>query len=211
MRNSIFIITDYTNLKDVKNVMEIKAIKKELTEVLTTKRYEHTIGVAYTAMCLAMVYDVDIKKAELAGLLHDNAKCMSDEKLLKRCIKHGINISEIEKEQPYLLHSRLGAFYATEKYGVDDKEVVSAIYYHTTGHPDMTMLEKIIYVADYIEPGRYKAENLSEIRKLSFSDIDMAVFRITDDTLKYLKNDKRKLDEMTEKTLEYYKNIIEKR
>lgn len=211
MRNDIFIITDYTNLKDVKNVMEIKAIKKELTEVLTAKRYEHTIGVAYTAMCLAMVYDVDIKRAELAGLLHDNAKCMSDEKLLKRCIKHGINISEIEKEQPYLLHSRLGAFYAGEKYGVDDKEVVSAIYYHTTGHPDMTMLEKIIFVADYIEPGRCKAENLSEIRKLSFSDIDMAVFRITDDTLKYLKNDKRKLDEMTEKTFEYYKNIIEKR
>lgn len=191
--------------------MDIKVIKKELKKVLTDKRYEHTLGVAYSAMCLAMVYDTDIKKAELAGLLHDNAKCMSDEKLLKKCKKHGINMSEIEKEQPYLLHAKLGAFYAGEKYGVCDKDIISAVYYHTTGHPDMTMLEKIIFVADYIEPGRNKAHNLNEIRKLSFSDIDKAVYRITEDTLRYLNNDKRKLDEMTEKTYHYYKNIIENR
>ena len=191
--------------------MNIKDIKKELKKVLTDKRYEHTLGVAYSAMCLAMVYDTDIKKAELAGLLHDNAKCMSDEKLLKKCKKHGLNMSEIEKEQPYLLHAKLGAFYAGEKYGVCDKDIISAVYYHTTGHPDMTMLEKIIFVADYIEPGRNKAHNLNEIRKLSFSDIDKAVYRITEDTLRYLNNDKRKLDEMTEKTYHYYKNIIENR
>lgn len=191
--------------------MDIKVIKKELKKVLTDKRYEHTLGVAYSAMCLAMVYDTDIKKAELAGLLHDNAKCMSDEKLLKKCKKHGLNMSEIEKEQPYLLHAKLGAFYAGEKYGVCDKDIISAVYYHTTGHPDMTMLEKIIFVADYIEPGRNKAHNLNEIRKLSFSDIDKAVYRITEDTLRYLNNDKRKLDEMTEKTYHYYKNIIENR
>ncbi len=191
--------------------MNIKDIKKELKKVLTDKRYEHTLGVAYSAMCLAMVYDTDIKKAELAGLLHDNAKCMSDEKLLKKCKKHNLNMSEIEKEQPYLLHAKLGAFYAGEKYGVCDKDIISAVYYHTTGHPDMTMLEKIIFVADYIEPGRNKAHNLSEIRKLSFSDIDKAVYRITEDTLRYLNNDKRKLDEMTEKTYHYYKNIIENR
>lgn len=191
--------------------MDIKDIKKELKKVLTDKRYEHTLGVAYSAMCLAMVYDTDIKKAELAGLLHDNAKCMSDEKLLKKCKKHGLNMSEIEKEQPYLLHAKLGAFYAGEKYGVCDKDIISAVYYHTTGHPDMTMLEKIIFVADYIEPGRNKAHNLSEIRKLSFSDIDKAVYRITEDTLRYINNDKRKLDEMTEKTYHYYKNIIENR
>lgn len=191
--------------------VDIKVIKKELKEVLTDKRYEHTLGVAYTALCLAMVYDTDIKKAELAGLLHDNAKCMSDEKLLKKCNKHGLNISKIEKEQPYLLHAKLGAFYAREKYGVCDKDIISAIYYHTTGHPDMTMLEKIIFVADYIEPGRNKAHNLNEIRKLSFSDIDKAVYRIAEDTLQYLNKDKRKLDEMTEKTYHYYKNIMEKR
>ncbi|MBD5136455.1 MAG: HD domain-containing protein [Lachnospiraceae bacterium] len=191
--------------------MDIKDIKKELKKVLTDKRYEHTLGVAYSAMCLAMVYDTDIKKAELAGLLHDNAKCMSDEKLLKKCKKHNLNMSEIEKEQPYLLHAKLGAFYAGEKYGVCDKDIISAVYYHTTGHPDMTMLEKIIFVADYIEPGRNKAHNLSEIRKLSFSDIDKAVYRITEDTIRYLNNDKRKLDGMTEKTYHYYKNIIENR
>lgn len=188
---------------------DIKSIKAKLKEVLTAKRYEHTIGVAYTAMCLAMSYGADLKKAEIAGLLHDNAKCMSDEKLLKKCIKNNISISNIEKEQPYLLHAKLGAFYAREKYGIDDNEIISAIYYHTTGCPGMTMLEKIIYVADYIEPGRDKAQNLPQIRKMSFSDIDTAVCMIAGDTLGYLGSGKHKTDEMTVKTYEYYKNIAE--
>lgn len=187
---------------------EIKAIKSELKEILTTKRYEHTIGVAYTAMCLAMAYGADIKKAELAGLLHDNAKCMTEEKLLKKCIKNKIEMSDIEKKQPYLLHAKLGAFYAKEKYKVEDKEILKAIYYHTTGCPDMSLLEKIVFVADYIEPGRNKAENLDEIRKTAFSDIDLAVYRITEDTLKYLGDGSRKVDEMTVKTYEFYKNVV---
>lgn len=191
--------------------MDIKVIKKELKKALTDKRYEHTVGVAYTAMCLAMAYDADIVKAELAGMLHDNAKCMSDDKLLKKCIKHGIKISDIEKEQPYLLHAKLGAFYAGDKYGICDKDVISAVRCHTTGRPGMSMLEKIVFVADYIEPGRNKAHNLSEVRKLAFTDIDKAVYRITEDTIKFIKRDGRKLDEMTEKTYYYYKNVMEER
>lgn len=190
---------------------KVKMIKTELQQILTGKRYEHTIGVAYTAMCLSMVYGVDMKKAELAGLLHDNAKCMSEEKLLKKCMKNKLEISEIEKELPYLLHAKLGAFYAREKYGIDDEEIVSAIYYHTTGRPEMNLLEKIIYVADYIEPGRDKAKNLAEIRKLAFTDIDMAIYKITGDTLGYLGGDKKKVDEMTIETYRYYKMLIEQR
>ncbi|MBQ3665525.1 MAG: bis(5'-nucleosyl)-tetraphosphatase (symmetrical) YqeK [Lachnospiraceae bacterium] len=192
-------------------VKNLKNIKKDLKTALDKDRYEHTLGVAYTAMCLAMRYEISLEKAEMAGLLHDCAKCMSDEKKIKKCIEHNINISEIEKEQPYLLHAKVGAYIAMDKYGINDMEIINAILKHTTGSPDMSMLEKIIYVADYIEPNRNKAENLPTIRKLAFQDIDMAVFVIMRDTVKYLNDKNKKMDTHTLKAYEYYKEIIEKR
>lgn len=191
-------------------IKNLKKIKKDLNSSLSKERYEHTISVSYTAMCLAMKYGVDLKKAEVAGLLHDCAKCISDEKALKKCIKHNIKMSEIEINQPYLLHSKLGAFIAMNKYGIDDKEVIGAILNHTTGAPNMNMLEKIIFVADYIEPNRFKAKNLDDIRKLSFEDIDKAVYIILKDTLEYLKSKNKQIDLMTFKAYEYYKGIFEK-
>lgn len=184
--------------------MNIDEIKQNLKEILNIKRYNHTIGVCYTAMSLAMCYGEDIKKAELAGLLHDNAKCISDEKMLKKCKKHNIDISEAEYKQPYLLHAKLGAFYASYKYGIDDSDIAKAIKYHTTGCPDMNMLQKIVYVADYIEPGRDKADNLMEIRKMAFKDIDKAIYMILRDTIKYLKENNKIIDDMSLKTYEYY-------
>lgn len=192
-------------------VKNLKNIKKDLKSTLDKDRYEHTLGVAYTAMCLAMKYDVNLKKAEVAGLLHDCAKCMSDEKKLKKCIEHNISISEIEKEQPYLLHAKVGAFIAMDKYGISDMEIINAILKHTTGSGDMTMLEKIIYVADYIEPNRNKAENLTLIRKMAFEDIDLAVYTIMRDTVEYLKKKGKKIDAHTLRAYDYYSNVIEKR
>lgn len=192
-------------------IKNLKNIKKELKSSLDKNRYEHTLGVAYTAMCLAMKYEVDLDKAELAGLLHDCAKCISDEKKLKKCYEHNINITEIEKEQPYLLHSKLGAFMAMDKYDIHDKEIINAILKHTTGTADMTMLEKIIYVADYIEPRRNKATNLPLLRKLAFEDIDMTVFIIMKDTVEYLKNKNTKIDDTTLKAYVYYENLIKNR
>ncbi len=192
-------------------VKNLKNIKKDLKSTLDKDRYEHTLGVAYTAMCLAMKYEVDIKKAEVAGLLHDCAKCMSDEKKLKKCIEHNLSITETEKEQPYLLHAKVGAFIAMDKYGIDDMEIVNSILKHTTGSRDMTMLEKIIYVADYIEPNRSKATNLPVIRKMAFEDIDLAVFTIMNDTVEYLKTKNKKIDAHTLNALEYYRNVIESR
>ncbi len=192
-------------------VKNLKNIKKDLKLTLDKDRYEHTLGVAYTAMCLAMRYEVSLEKAEMAGLLHDCAKCMSDEKKIKKCIEHNISITEIEKEQPYLLHAKVGAYIAMDKYGINDIEIINAILKHTTGSRDMSMLEKIIYVADYIEPNRNKADNLQIIRKMAFQDIDMAVFIIMKDTVQYLKNKNQKIDTHTLRAYEYYKEIIEKR
>ena len=102
--------------------MDVIRIRKKLKKKLDEQRYEHTLGVAFTAMSLAMKYDVDLHKAELAGLLHDCAKCMPDERKLHKCEKYNIPISETERKNPSLLHSKLGAYLAEHKYGVKDPE-----------------------------------------------------------------------------------------
>ena len=197
----------YNYIRQKRSDMDIKTIKKLLKDELKKDRYKHTINVSYTAMCLAMRYEEDLEKAMLAGLLHDCAKCISDDAQLKKCISKGIDVNETEKRQPYLLHAKLGAYLAKEKYGVKDKEVLSAIRKHTTGDVDMTMLEKIIFVADYIEPARSKAKNLTLIRRLAFEDIDTAVYFIMKDTLEYLEEKGSEIDKQTKKAYEFYKNM----
>ena len=183
----------------------IPKMKKVLKKYLDADRFEHTEGVMYTAAALAMRYDVNTEKALVAGLLHDCAKCISDSKKLKICIKNHIVISEAEQKSPFLLHAKVGAYIATVKYGVEDKEILSAIAVHTTGKPNMSTLDKIIYIADYIEPMRKKAPNLTDVRKLAFEDMDMALLKILTDTLAYLKNSSKQMDSMTFRTYQYYK------
>ena len=184
-----------------------KKLRKKVKDVMTKSRYEHTLGVEFTAASLAMRYEVDIEKAELAGLLHDCAKCIDSEDTLDECKKYNIELTDVEKRNPFLIHSKLGAVHAKKLYGVDDEDIISAIRFHTTGKPDMTMLEKIIFIADYIEPGRDKAPNLKEIRKMSFIDIDEAMYMILKDTLDYLDKGEGEKDELTRETYLFYKNI----
>ena len=184
-----------------------KKLRKKIKDVMTKSRYEHTLGVEFTAASLAMRYEVDIEKAELAGLLHDCAKCIDSEDTLDECKKYNIELTDVEKRNTFLIHSKLGAVHAKKLYGVDDEDIISAIRFHTTGKPDMTMLEKIIFIADYIEPGRDKAPNLKEIRKMSFIDIDEAMFMILKDTLDYLDKGDGEKDELTRDTYLFYKNI----
>ena len=170
-------------------------------------RYEHTIGVMHTAACLAMRYEEDMDRALLAGLLHDCAKCIPAEEKIKMCKKNHIEIAEAEKDNPGLLHAKLGAFLAKEKYGITDESILRAIRFHTTGCPEMTLLDEIIYIADYIEAGRKPLPNLAEVRKLAFCDLDACLYRILEDSLVYLKSKGSVVDPMTEKTYLYYKSI----
>lgn len=187
----------------------ITELQKQLENVLTEKRYAHTIGVEHTAACLAMRYGEDIEKASVAGLLHDCAKCLPNEILLQECEKYHIEITSLEKRNPHLLHGKLGAFYAKNKYGIDDEAILQAIRYHTTGRPAMTLLEKIIFIADYVEPLRKEIPGLSEIRGQVFINIDKAVCMALENTLDYLKHtahgQEKEIDEMTAKAYEYYK------
>ncbi len=186
-----------------------KKIRRQLEKIQDEKRYEHTLGVAYTAVALAMRYEASIKSAELAGLLHDCAKCIEDDKKISICEKHNINITEIERRNPYLLHAKVGSFLAMETYKVHDTDIINAILNHTTGRPGMSMLEKIIFVADYIEPNRHHAPNLTEIRKMAFIDLDKAMLLILKDTLLYLSSVENEIDPMTQKTYDYYKDIVD--
>ena len=185
-------------------------MRERLESKLTKKRFEHSLGVEYVSGCLAMVHGADIDKALTAGLLHDCAKCLSASDKISKCKKHGLPISDVELANPELLHAKLGAFYAREKYGVDDSVILSAIEFHTTAKPAMTLLEKIVFVADYIEPNRKPLPEIAEIRQEAFTDIDKSIVHILKNTLSYLESgDCGDTDEMSVKTYNYYMNKIE--
>lgn len=180
-------------------------VKKKVSE----KRFIHTLGVSYTAAALAMCYGADMEDARAAGLLHDYAKAFSDEKLLEKCIKHHLPVSSSEKKSPYLLHGKVAAYYAQKKFGIKNQQVLDAITYHTTGREDMSLLEKIIFVADFIEPNRKPLKNLPVIRKAAFENIDQSVYMILSDTLSYLgqKNDKE-IDPVSQSAFCYYDQLV---
>lgn len=190
------------------DTIDLRDLKKELKKQMDDSRYEHTLGVMYISGALAMRYQCDLNRALLAGLLHDCAKCMPNAKKLKMAQKHDLEITVLERKNPFMLHAKLGELIARKKYDIEDEEVLSAIRWHTTGRPGMTLLEKIVYVADYIEPKRDKAPNLTEIRHLAFIDLDQALLKILEDTLNYLDGSTDDVDDMTKKTYDYYKEQL---
>ncbi|MBO4679208.1 MAG: bis(5'-nucleosyl)-tetraphosphatase (symmetrical) YqeK, partial [Lachnospiraceae bacterium] len=140
--------------------LSITEIKSILSKGLKEERFYHSLAVSAVAASLAMRYDADIKKAELAGLIHDCAKAYPVDQYIRMADEYGIAIEPVERDNPQLIHAKLGAYYAKKNFSVDDTEILNSIKYHTTGRPNMTLMEKIIYIADYIEPGRYKAKRL---------------------------------------------------
>ena len=186
-------------------------MQKKLAKYLDEDRYEHTLGVMFTCAALAMVHDCDLITAQTAGLLHDCAKCIPNKKKLKMCSQHHISVSEFEQEHPFLLHAKLGAYVAKAKYDVTDENILSAITWHTTGKPEMTLLEKIVYIADYIEPKRDKAPNLAIVRKLAFQDLDECMYKILGDTLAYLEENPKDIDNATKDAFLYYRDLHMKR
>lgn len=191
----------------------IEKVQERLQVKLTPKRFTHTVGVRYTAAALAMRYGLSIEDASMAGVLHDCAKCFSDEELIKKCIKHNIECTEVELRNGFLLHAKLGAYYAKKKYGIENEEIISAIRYHTTGKAGMKPLEAVIFTADYIEPGRKLLPHIDEVRRMAFIDIDEAIYHILDRTLGYLgemaqaDNNGREIEVHTIEAFKYYKRI----
>ncbi|MBO9129571.1 bis(5'-nucleosyl)-tetraphosphatase (symmetrical) YqeK [Bacillus sp. 165] len=155
-------------------------VRKQLHE----KRYLHTVGVMETAIELAERYKVDKKKAELAAIFHDYAKCrpiQEMEEIIKR-EQMPAGLLEYNKE---LWHAPVGAYLVEKEAGVTDPEILQAIAYHTSGHECMTMLDKVIYVADYIEPGR-KFPGVDEVRELARLDLNKALLQAIKNTIAFL-------------------------
>lgn len=182
----------------------IFSMKESLKTQLSGKRYEHTLGVEYTCCALAMRYGEDMEKARIAGLLHDCAKHYSGNELLAFCKAHHLSVNEYEEAFPELLHAKVGAVLAKTEYGIEDEDILQAIEYHTTGKPEMTLLEKIVYIADYMEPNRDRAPYLSKIRPLAFSDLDSCLIEILSNILTYLESSGSVIDPLTKATYEYY-------
>ena len=152
---------------------DIEKIKKEVKSILSEKRYIHSIGVMERAKELAKIYNEDEKKAELIGIVHDIAKEMTKEEMIEYAKKNNIEIDEIEKETPGLLHGKIGADICQKKYGFT-KDMLNAIKYHTTGNKNMTTLDKIIYLADKTENNR-TYDDLEYAKKLSDNNLNEAM------------------------------------
>ena len=174
---------DYSEKAYLEAVQEMRS---KLRKKLKPDRYEHSLSVSFTAVCLAMRHGADLRQAEIAGLVHDCAKQFSNEELLERCAKHHVEISEEMRKAPQVIHAEYGAFFARKSYGIEDPEILSAIRYHTLGRAELSLLEAIIFTADYIEARRSKAERLPLIRYLAFSDLDRCIYEIMHDTIRYL-------------------------
>ena len=157
-----------TNL-DLKH-LTIPQLRPLALSYLKAKRCAHVLGTAATAVKLAEKYGADAHRAEVAGLLHDCTKKLSMAEQLALCERYGIVLDELEKKALKLLHAKTGAALARDVFGVDD-EIYNAILWHTTGKPNMTVLEKVIYLADFIEPTR-DFPGVDTLRRTVWEDLD---------------------------------------
>lgn len=188
--------------------MEFKEIEDDLKKKLKSSRFAHTLGVAETAKRLAKCYDTDVSQAYLAALLHDCAKYMEDDEKIELCKKYHVPITDAELKNPALLHAKCGAITAKCEYGITDMDILHAIGVHTTGVPEMNLLDKIIFVSDYIEPNRNQAPHLASLRRLAEVNLDMTVYRILEDTVSYLEqNSSQVMDPTTNLAYQYYKKL----
>ena len=167
---------------ETKLMESIENMQKELKEKLSEKRYKHSLGVMKKAGELAKIYKIDTYIAELTGLAHDITKEMTNDEKLEYAQKHNFQVDEIEKSNIGLLHAKIGADIAKNKYGFTE-EMQNAIKYHTVTNPDMDLLAKIIFVSDKIEENR-EYEGVQELRKLAKSNIDACILEILNYTIK---------------------------
>ena len=190
----------YTNCKE-------EQILNWLKENLSEERYFHTLGTAKCAEELAVHYGVDKEKAYIAGLLHDCAKCFSKDKLLQ-LIKENLDVQESEMLNYKTLHAPVSAYIAKKEFGVCDSDILSAIRWHTLGRLDMTLFEKIIFIADKIEPNTREKEHINKIKVLLNEEngINKALLKLYKETIKSLVKRDLKICLLT---VEIYNHLLE--
>lgn len=181
---------------------DLNAIEANVKARLGEKRYRHTLGVAEKAVELSLRYGADSDKAYIAALVHDIAKSMDHGSMLMMAQDSGIIFDNETLESTDLLHGAIGAYIAEKEIGIKDADILNAIRYHTTGRPYMTMLEKIVYLADFIEPGR-SFPGVEEIRSIAMRDLDEAVLSALESTIDHLRKLNRKIHKSTIESRDY--------
>ncbi len=179
-----------------------------LSKRLNPHRYQHSLGVMETMEKLALKYGADVEKAKLAGLLHDITKNDSPEEQKALINKYNIPADEAQLRYGKLHHSLTAPYVLKYELGISDEEILSAVRYHTTGRANMTLLEKILYVADYVDPTR-DYEDVEFYRKLAFSDIDRAAFLCLVYTMEDLSSQKSFIHKDTYDAYQYYVRYYE--
>ena len=152
---------------------------------LKPKRMPHVLGTEHEAAVLARRYGADVTSARIAALLHDCTKKISMEEQLALCEQYGIALDELERKNLKLLHAKTGAAIARDLFGVSD-EIYWAIYWHTTGKADMTKLEKVIYLADYIEPSR-DFPGVEKLRRAVHADLEHGLLMALEDSIEEMR------------------------
>lgn len=183
---------------------DIEALKSILKKKLTKEHFEHSLRTAKLSEEMAVAYRLDGQKAYVAGLLHDYTKSMSPERMLEEAEVLGMTINEVERVNPYLLHAGLAAKLVEKEIGIDDREIISAIEKHTFGSLEMSDLDKVVYVADMLEPGR-PYEALAGLREIVFEDLDIVYREAYVMTVDYLVRTRRLLHPQT---LEVWNKLI---
>ena len=158
---------------------------------LTKPRFEHTVRVAETAVRLAQIYNVSNEKAELASIFHDYCKYRSLDEM-KRIIQTTYLPKDLLLYHHELWHGPVASIMIEQEYGIKDDAIQSAVYCHTTGRANMSDLELIIFVADYIEPGR-SFPGLDEVRDMATQDLVKAAWMVSRNTINYLTEKKNRI------------------
>lgn len=177
-------------------------IINKLKDNIGENRFNHSMEVMKTAKELAKIYNCDEGKASIAGLLHDCAKFDDEIYLLKRTNDFGILLDNVMQVNTELVHGPLGSYIAETEYNISDIEILDSIYFHTTGRENMTLLDKIIYISDYIEPSR-KFPGVDQIRSMAFENLDMSILMAMENTIKFLLERKRLIHLNTIKARNY--------
>lgn len=181
----------------------LPSLESKLKKHLEKGRFNHSLRVKKEAVKLAEFWGEDIEKAAAAGLLHDCGRYIEGSDIIKESRKFGIKITELDRFEPKILHAPLSAVIAKKVFGVRDKNILSAIASHTLGRKNMSQLDKIVYLADHIEPGR-RFNDVKKIRRLAYKDLDSAVLESLGSMIKALVKKGVPISEQTVRTRNYY-------
>ncbi len=188
-------------------MIEYEQLYKEVKNTLSEKRFKHSEGVVKRAIEYAKIYNVDIEKVKLVAIAHDIAKELTNEEIDKYLKEYGIVLDDIEQKNKNLIHAKIGAYICKYKYDFTD-DMVNAIKYHTTGRANMSIIEKIIYLADATEENRKYCSNIyvDIIKK----DIDQGIIEVCKWVINRLLETNKLIHKNSIECYNYYINLKEK-